>query len=145
MFFDRFNRVKCVAIHSHKLVWVDGRPEFGIVWERLNARNGYVSDGDFVRDVLPAVRELAAVKPVVWFSGDVGIFISLPLFFHREPDVDLRWAAVGLGDTADDALVQVQVAADGELTFEVVRMDGEPSAALEHFGIQYWKDHFARR
>ena len=138
-------RVKCVAIHSHRLIWVDGRPDFDIVWNHVNAKRGYVHDGAFVRDVLPALREIAAVKPVVWFSGDVGIPTTLPLFFHREPDVDLRWVAVGMGNTADDALVQVHAAADGELEFEVMRMDGRPSKPLEHFGLEYWKKHFSSK
>jgi hypothetical protein len=137
--------IRTVVIHSHKLVWADAREEFEIVARFVNARRGYVEDDGFVREVLPSVRALAAHKPVVWMSGDIGIEGRLPLFFHREADVDLSYVAVGIGDTGDDALLQVFVAPDGALAFGVVRLDGAPSVPLETFGLEYWKQNLPRR
>lgn len=137
--------VRTIVIHSHKLVWADAREEFAIVARFVNARRGYVEDDGFVRDVLPLVRELAAHKPVVWMSGDIGVEGRLPLFHHREEDVDLRYVAVGIGDTADDALLEVFVEPDGALRFEVLRLDGAPSVPLERFDLAYWKEHLPKR
>ncbi len=137
------DEVRSVAVHAHKLVWTDGRADLRLVHEHVNHPNGYVNDGGFVRDVLPALRALARTKPVVWFSGDVGVPGRLPLFHHREPDVDLTWVAVGLGDTKDDALLLVDVTPAGRMSFTVMRMDGQSSRPLEEFGLEHWRKHFS--
>lgn len=135
--------VGSVAVHSHKLVWTDGRADLRAVHQHVNHPSGYVNDGGFARDVLPALRELARTKPVVWFSGDVGVPGRLPLFHHREPDADLTWVATGMGDTQDDALVLVDVSPAGRMSFTVMRMDGQPSRPLEEFGLEHWRKHFS--
>ncbi len=132
-----------VAVHSHKLVWTDGREDLRVVYEHVNSTSGYANDGGFTRDVLPALRALAQTKPVVWFSGDIGTPGRLPLFWHRESDADLTWIAVGLGDTKDDALLLVDVAPEGRMRFEVLRLDGQASRPLEQYGLEYWREHFA--
>jgi len=131
-----------VAIYGHKLVWLDGRTDLAFVRQRVNNGGGYQDQGEFARNVLPLLRELARTKQVVFFSGDIGIDVSFQLFYHREPDRDLTWIATGFGDTADDVLLQVHASAEGRLTFDVLRMDGKPSEPIETFGLDFWKEHF---
>ena len=137
--------VGSVAIFSHKLIWATDRPALRIVYDHVNNQRGYRTDGSFNRDVMPALWSLANEKPVYWFSGDVGVDWSLPLFHHRESAADLTWIATGLGDTAEDLLVRALVAPSGAMSFEVLRLDGAPARPIDSYGLPYWLQHFGAR
>ena len=138
-------KLSSVAIYSHKLLWACGREKFDIVFQHLNSKDGYRADQSFVNTLLPPLRRLALQKQVIWFSGDIGCSHTLPLFYEKEPGVDLTWIATGIGDTADDSLLQVEVDQAGRMTPHVVRLDGTDSNPLSSFGLDYWKAHFKKK
>jgi hypothetical protein len=143
---EKEDRIASVVLFSHRLLFVPDDPRFDIVFLHLNSRQGYRTDGSFRRDVLPHLKRLATRKPVVWMAGDIGVSRSLPLFFHREEDVDLTWIATGMGDTADDVLLRLEAAPTGKIAIEVISLDGrEEKVMLESMGMAFWKQHFGLR
>ncbi len=137
--------IRSVVVYGHKLLWVTGSEKYDIVQKRLNNRDGYQDDRVFHDQVGPTLFELAKKKQVVWFGGDIGCSHSLPLFSQKEEGMNLTWVATGIGDTPDDALIEVEVSASGDLELDVLRLDGRPSAPLETFDSGYWIDYFKKK
>lgn len=134
--------VRSVAIHSHKLIWTGVDTSYKVVAEHLNNKDGYQSEHLFAKQLLPTLHKLSLKKQVIWFSGDIGCDHSLQLFYDEAEGYDLTWIATGIGDTADDALLEVKVDADGRMHPSVLRLDGKPSKPLASFGPAFWKAHF---
>lgn len=95
----------------------------------------------FRRDLLPAVRELAAVAPVWWFAGDVGAFETSLHLFHAQDDVapDLHFVAAGLGDRARDAFVRIDVPAAGTPRGTAVEFVTGRELDLADYGPEAWR------
>ncbi len=135
--------IKNVFILSHKLIWSVDNPDYQIVFQHLNDRSGYTDTGNFERKVEPALVRLSQYKSVYWVSGDIGCSWSLPIFFHKDPNADITYIATGIGDTEKDAILQVNVAKSGdEVTFIPISLTGAELQPVEHYGLEYWRDHF---
>lgn len=80
----------------------------------------------------------AQIKPVYLIAGDVGAFGgNLTPFYNKYPDVDLYTLAVGLGDTPDDVLLQIDIHSK-EVAFELIPIGGNQFSPLESYTPEYW-------
>lgn len=133
--------VQCVFVFSHKLVW-NRIPGFEVVYEHANAR---YRDNGFAQDVLPQLERLAKHKTVTWMSGDIGTHWSKPLFYQQDARSGVTYAAVGLGDTAADALLEVTVRPDGRVEMSAWSLTAVAAPDLADCGPDDWARDFARK
>ncbi len=141
-----------VFVFSHKLIWAD-RPGWESLAGHINSRRGYDTSGHFARHIESAVAQLATRKSVYWLSGDIGVSWSLPLFYERDTDTGVVYAAVGLGDTENDCLLQVSVSVANGARFSALHLGdpglgnrslaGETARPVEEYGLGHWREHFA--
>lgn len=108
-----------------------------MVFEHLNSQKNY-QPGYFRQSIEPMLTRVASRKPVVWFSGDVGVSWSLPTFYWRVPGQKLTYVATGLGDTANDAIIKVNVSSDGQVAINAVSLTGAEVLPIERYGPEYW-------
>lgn len=135
--------LKRVFIFSHKLLWaVD--PAYQVVYEHLNPSPGYPTANSFNEELGPLVRRLAKSVEVFWISGDIGCAWSLPLFYERQRDLGVTFVAVGIGETQQDAMIQVFVPKEGDLPVEItpIPLAGASFEEIEHYDRRYWEAHF---
>jgi len=133
--------IRNVFVLSHELLWCVDEPRLGIVFEHLNSRDQYRPDS-FKASLEPLVFAVAAEKPIFWLSGDIGCSWSLSLFYWEDPERDVTYLATGLGDTARDAIIEVEVGRSGDVTFTPLSLTGETLEAIDHYGPDYWTSHF---
>ncbi len=131
-------QVTNVVVLSHQLAWAVDDPRLLAVRSQLNFPDDYRS-GFFAREIAPAVEAVAAVKPVYWISGDRSGF---PPFYWKVPELELRYAATGLKDDEDDAMLELYSSAEGEIELRLVSLAGRDLGPLEQYGPEYWDAHF---
>lgn len=138
--------IRNIFLFSHRLVWALGEDRFRVVYEHLNSAQGYPNLEAFKSKLQPVVDGLAAVKPVYWMSGDIGVPWSLPLFYDRGARPPVTYLATGIGDTKKDVFVKVEIRDAGRnVSFIPVSLSGEALLPVESYGTEHWNDHFAKR
>jgi hypothetical protein len=138
--------IRNIFLFSHRLVWAVGEERFRAVYEHLNSAQGYPKLEASKSRLQPVVDGLAAVKPVYWMSGDIGVPWSLPLFYDKADGPRVTYLATGIGDTKQDVFVKVEVRDAGRrVSFVPVSLSGGTVAPIESYGTEHWNDHFAKR
>jgi len=134
--------LKRTFIFSHKLLWaVD--PAYQVVFDHLNSSEGYPDEANFTTDIRPLLRRLADFNQVIWIAGDIGCDWSLPLFYELDPESGVLFAAVGLGDTSHDAMLQIVVPDDDQWpSIHAVSLTETPVADPKAYNREYWQRHF---
>ncbi len=80
----------------------------------------------------------AQIKPVYLIAGDVGAFDgNLSPFYNKYPDVDLYTLAVGLGDSSNDVLLQIDIHSN-EVDFVLIPIGGNSFLPIESYTPEYW-------
>jgi len=131
-----------VFIFSHRLLWCVGNPDYQIVAAHVNEpfpKNNYKDE------IEPILFDLANHKRVYWISGDVGTYWSLPLFYQKVPNHHLTYIAAGIGDTGQDAILQVNVSQSDDVGFAAISLAGQKVYPVEHYGPAYWQNHFGSK
>lgn len=131
--------VRAVVVLSHHVAWTVDEPRL----EPLRLRINYPPDyrrGYFARYIDPLLDDLAATRPVVWVSGDLGGF---PPFYWDDPDRDVRFIGTGLNGGSDDLLVEVQSDGAGSLSVGLIRLGDRDPGRIDRYGPAYWRAHFA--
>ena len=146
-FFDHLSEaiedddIRHLFIFSHRLVWAAWRPEMDAVFANVNNPIG-LDYTEFAREIEPRLLEVAAVKPTYWFGGDIGTIDSFSLFYHRHSDAPLYYLAAGLGDTSRDAIIRVDVGADGDVSLAAMPLAGQTLEPLETYDLDFWRARF---
>ena len=94
--------------------------------------NNYIDLQDEI--LLPAAQR----KPVYLIAGDVGAFDgNLSPFYNKYPDANLYTLAIGLGDSPNDVLLQIDIHA-AEVDFKLIPIGGNQPSPLESYTPEYW-------
>ena len=130
-----------VFVFMHKLIWNE-LPEFGILKDHTNQAYSWLDSSYYSTQLQPLFAETAKNNPVFIFSGDIGTKISHTLFYHFDDRSRISYIANGLGDTDEDALIQVKVSEKGRVSFSTVPLSTEMSGDLEDYGVEFWERKF---
>ncbi len=136
-------QIENVFVFCHQLVWCVNHPKLSSISRYINS-NKHLRDG-WHREVGPDLERLAKRKPVFVFSGDVGATWSYSTFYWQDSELPLHYLATGLGDTLRDAVLRVDVAADGAAQVTAVSMTGEQLSSVDKYGPEFWSEYFARQ
>ena len=135
---EKDDRIRNVMFFGHRPLFASGQRRYGPFRRRINARSRKLVHSNYVRDLLPTVKRLAKTKHVKWFAGDIGT--RPPNVFHDvDPKTKIHSYAVGLGNSPDDALLSLEIDADGSIREKVVSLTSRPAPALSERGLEYWK------
>jgi len=125
--------IQNVFVFFHKVLFLNGTL-------RLREKsNGSCRFGSNYTDLQNEIFIPAAqIKPVYLIAGDVGASGSnLSPFYDKYPDVDLYTLAIGLGDSPNDALLQIDIHSN-EVDFELISIGGNSFLPIEHYTPEYW-------
>jgi hypothetical protein len=129
--------IKNVLIFSHRFIWAM-KPIYSPVYMLLGFS---ITDNNFLTEVEPILIELARHKTVYWISGENGP-TGLPLFYEKDPNHNVTYIAVGLGDTGKDVLLQCSLDRSSPIHFTPIPLTGHEVKALETYGMNYWKSYY---
>lgn len=135
----RSRPVRNVFVFSHRMPWTESVEELAWMDGLVNAAiHGKVPVEDAQR-VVDGVAAIPHEGETWWFAGDVGTHWSVPACYGYWPEKDMHFAAAGLGDHENDALLRVTVAPDGKVSAEPFGLNGQAFPDLEQLGEDYWK------
>lgn len=135
--------IEHVFFFAHKLVFAAHDERYAIVFEHMNAKDGYDGRCNFASELRPVLGELAAVKPVYWFGGDVGVRWSFGLLYDVDPRTGITFVATGTGQTTRDCLVEVVIDDAGQVAMTAlplaqsatVEAGGPTEGPVERYGL----------
>ena len=141
-----------VFYFAHKVVFAVEEPRYASLLRNCNGRDGLDGTSNFGSAVLPTLRQVAAEKRVLWFSGDLGVPWSFSLFCDYHKDHGITYLGCGLGGTESDCMLRVCVAGKslnidpvpmhaGATTMNGLRID----KPVTHYGPDFWNQHFKKR
>jgi hypothetical protein len=133
-----------VFVFGHQLVWCVDHSLLSTIRPHINSKK-YLHAGWFQTEVMPDLQQLAGQKGVYWFAGDIGATWSYSTFYWKQPDSRLHFVATGLGDTARDAVLRVDVAGNGHVTIVPVSLTAQEMLPIEAYGPEFWEVYFARQ
>ena len=138
-------RIKNIFVFSHRLIWAVKSERYRVVYQHINNKGSYEENNNFDEEILPALQETAAEKPLYWISGDIGCSWTLPAFWDTDADADITFLGTGMGDTRRDLVVEITRSELGVLSFAVLPMTGGERLPLDHYSLEYWEDYFSRK
>jgi len=128
--------IRAVFCFAHKLVFAHQQRYFEVLLGS-NALDGLRGPNRFAIDILPALTQVAESKPVFWCGGDVGLAHTLATFYDRDEVSGVQFLATGLGDSARDAVVEVEIA-DDQVLLALIPLTDRPADRLEDCGVNAW-------
>ena len=136
------DKVKNVFIISHKLIWAQLFPKYRAVFDNVNSIAGYNDQKYFAKDIINSLKIITKNKNVFWFSGDIGVSWSLPIFYHFDADLNLTFIANGIGDTDNDFIIKTDVK-KSEITFSALNISNYDNKLVDikDYGLSYWNTH----
>ncbi len=122
-----------IFVFFHKVLFLD---------RSINLRekpNGNCKYGNNYIDLQDEILlPVAQKKPIYLIAGDVGAFDgNLSPFYNKYPDTDLYTLAVGLGDSSNDMLLQIDIHVT-EVDFKILPIGGNQFSPIETYTPEYW-------
>ena len=120
--------IKNVFIFSHKHIWLPD--EF--------KGNGFPCPRtpNFNTEIKPHLIELSKRKSVYWISGDA-IFNGAVLLYQKDPLYDITYVGTSIHDLKSDAIIQINISKNGNLTFNPISLTGDKLHPVEYYSIEY--------
>ena len=125
--------IQNVFVFFHKVLFLNGTLQLK---EKPNGACRFGSNyTDLQNEIfIPAAQN----KPVYLIAGDVGASGSnLSPFYNKYPEIDLYTLAIGLGDSPNDALLQIDIDSN-EVDFELIPIGGNSFLPIESYTPEYW-------
>jgi hypothetical protein len=141
--FKKKPEIKNVFIFTHKLIW-NIEPGYEVVFNHSNEKYTSRSCSNFRKRIKPHLIEMAKNKSVYWAAGDIGGGPnSLSLFFQELPGLNITYIATGIGDTARDAIIRVDIIENGgQARFIPISLSKQNLKNIEHYNLDYWNKYF---
>lgn len=120
-------QVKNIFILTHRLVWAIGNPAFA---ELI----GFTNSPAMHEGIPPVdIAELKGhtEKNFYFISGDLGVNPNLPFFMQT--DGNITYIATGLGDNANDALIEATFEQGKPVSFSAVYLGSDTKAQLSEY------------
>lgn len=126
--------ISTIFIFFHKVLFLNGEPQL------MAQANDTCSYGTNYRELetelfIPAAQK----KPLYLIAGDVGAFDgNLSPFYYQYPDTDLYTLALGLGDSPNDLLLQIDILPSSEIELQLISIGGNELSKIETYTPAYW-------
>ena len=123
--------IENIFIFLHKALFLDDATDLR---SEVNSRCPYGTNYPELRNeiFLPAAK----IKPVYIIAGDVGARGNNLSPFYEE-NAGLYTLAIGLGDTPNDALLQIDISSTA-VNFQLIPIGGNQLAPFESYTREYW-------
>ena len=125
-----------IFVFLHKLIFLDQSPSLR---GETNGNCYFRTNYDDIREeiLLPAALE----KPVYLVAGDVGAFGgNLSPFYAQDGENQFYTIAVGLGNAAEDALLQIDFYPE-KPEFQLISLAEKEFLPLENYTPEYWSEN----
>ncbi|MBT3323023.1 MAG: metallophosphoesterase [Anaerolineae bacterium] len=128
------NKISSVFIFFHKTLFLEKKPEL------ISQVNGPCEYGRNYSELESDLFISAAQeKPLYLIAGDVGASGgNLSPFYYKYPDINLYTLAVGLGDSPNDVLLQVDILPSSDIELELIAIGGNEFSRIETYTPAYW-------
>ena len=122
-----------IFIFCHQLLWYEENTKYDGC--RPNSLEGKEGETDFFTEFIPMLDQLE--REVYIYAGDVGAFENVCALMYDELD-QVTLIASGMGGGKNDNIVLTHVFETGEISFEVIALNGDDKTklgALEDYRI----------
>jgi hypothetical protein len=141
-FCRKSSPIKNIFVFSHRLLWAIGNYPYNRIIPFVNYPSAHHNKANTISAIiLPQLKSLAG-KNVYFVSGDVGCCWSFPIFYQEDPNSNITYVAVGIGDTQKDLICRVTVNKSGKVIFYPISLAGEKLKLIECYGLDYWEKYF---
>ena len=65
----------------------------------------------------------------------------MPIFYEKDRETNIVFAAVGIGDTEKDAVLKIDVN-NGEIDIIPISLTYSEVYPIEYYGTKYWENYF---
>jgi hypothetical protein len=131
--------IRNVFIFSHRWIWAEKSAEYKTALQLA----GYSSpENNFRTAIAPLLIEMSDDKKVFWVSGENGAAGTLPLFYEQDPENNITYLAVGIGDTDKDALLRCTISPSKEVTFAAMSLTGHEVPSIDAYDAAYWHRYY---
>ncbi len=128
--------ISSIFIFFHKTLFLEGEPQ---LMAQANDTCSYGTNyGELEAEFfIPAAQK----KPLYLIAGDVGAFGgNLSPFYYKNPDANLYALALGLGDSPDDLLLQIDILPSSEIELQIISIGGNEFSEIETYTPEYWTE-----
>lgn len=131
------NEIRNLLVFSHRNLPAASQAELAEMDDLANAPLAESIDQKRAKVLFESLLEIPYAGERWWFVGDVGTHWSVPLLYGEVPG--LKVVAVGVGDTEEDALLEVVVNENGDVMAKPYPLAGQELGELESYTSGYWK------
>jgi hypothetical protein len=126
--------VRRLFIVTHRPVWAEEDERYSTLFSG-NTRS--LTGNNYVKEVLPLLRQAAARTEVFWISGSMAGRAPASLFFQpHEPNITYIQCAVR--DRVRDALLQADITSSG-IQWSLLSLTGEEVQPVAHYDAAWWR------
>lgn len=131
--------IKNIFIFTHRCVWLVKNRDYQEVF-KLAGFSG--KENNFLTQIEPLLIPVSKSKAVFWVSGENGAGGSLPLFYEKDPEHNITYISVGIGDTDKDVLLRCTIDQSGKAAFTPFSLAGQEVLPAAAYGVEYWYAYY---
>lgn len=131
--------IKQVFIFAHRQIFALRDPRYFSLLLHSNAIDNIELRENYVRDIKPLIKDVAASKTVVWFASDVGITAYYNPFHDLDPATGVTFVGSVFFNGPRDCMVRVKVAQDGSVSYELLSLAEPILEPLEQLDMAHWQ------
>jgi len=131
--------IKYIFIFTHRCVWLRKNRDYQEVFKLA----GFSSkENNFLAEIEPLLIQVSKTRPVFWVSGENGAGGSLPLFYEKDPEHNITYIVVGIGNSDKDMLLRCSIDQYRKISFTPVSLAGQEVLPAAAYGVEYWYAHY---
>ena len=125
--------IKNIFIFLHKALFLDDATDLRA---EVNSHCPYGTNYSHLQNEI--FLPVAEIKPIYIIAGDVGVRgNNLSPFYEKDANTNLYTLAIGLGDSPNDALLQVDISSTA-VNFQLIPIGGNQLVPFESYTREYW-------
>ena len=137
-------KIENIFILTHKLIWATDNTQFKIVLANSNERSVKPSYRfkSFMKKANRIINDKPLAIKLIWVSGDIGKFYSLPLFYHKDSLRNIQYIATGIGDTNNDLILNFEIEGK-KVQIEAFSLLSNKKIKLDSYDLATWENYFS--
>lgn len=126
--------VRRLFVVSHRPIWAEEEERYSKLFSG-NTRS--ITGNNYVKEVLPLLRRIAARAEVYWISGSMAGRAPASLFFQPH-ETNITYVQSAVRDRLYDALLMADITPNG-IQWSLLSLTGEPVEPVASYDASWWE------
>lgn len=127
-------KIKNVFIFTHRPIWAERIDKYKNLF--LENTRTAIGTNNFLEEIAPLLKPIAASKSVFWFSGSMGGGAA-SFFYDKNDEYKIVFIQTAIRDTPKDAMLKVNVN-NGNIKLEGLSITSQQLNAIERYDVEFW-------